>query len=70
MAHAALEQSLVHDIPLPNALREAFAWGFDVASTAEEGSDDWQINAMFLGEDDQIAGWSEIKDEHIRTVSS
>ena len=70
MAHAALEQSLVHDVPLSNALREAFAWGFDEASTAEEGSDDWQINAMFLGDDDQIAGWSEIKDEHIRSVGS
>lgn len=68
MAHSALEQSLRHDVPLSNTLQEAFAWGFDPESTAEEGSDEWQINAMFLGEDDEISGWSEIKNEHMRTL--
>ena len=69
MAHSALEQSLIHDVPLSDAVQAAFAWGFDPESTAEEGSDEWQINAMFLGEDDEIAGWSEIKNQHIRIVS-
>ena len=69
MAHAALEQSLVHGLPFSDALTEAFAWGFDAESTAEEGSDEWQINAMFLGEDEEIVGWSEIKDEHMQAVS-
>lgn len=70
MAHSALEQSLRHDVRLSDALQEAFAWGFDPESTAEEGSEEWQVNAMFLGEDDEIVGWSEIKNEHMRTVSS
>ncbi|KAL8832411.1 MAG: hypothetical protein Q9191_000283 [Dirinaria sp. TL-2023a] len=68
MAHSALEQCLKHDVPLSNALEEAFAWGFDPESTAEEGSDEWQVNAMFLGEDDEIFGWSEIRNEHMRTL--
>lgn len=69
MAHAALEQCLVLSIPLSEALREAFAWGFDAGSTAKEDSEDSHINAMFLGEDEEVAGWSEIKAEHIQAVS-
>ena len=69
MAHAAIEQNFVWDKPLSKAVEEAFAWGFDPHSTAENGSDEWQINAMFLGEDDEISGWSDIKEEHIQAVS-
>ena len=69
MAHAALEQSLVHGVPLLVAIREAFAWGLDPDNTAEEGSEDWQENAMFLGEDEEVAGWSEIKRRHMQLVS-
>ena len=69
MAHAALEQHLVYGVPLSDAIRVAFAWGFDAESTAQEGSDDWQINAMFLGQDEEVLGWNEIKDEHMEAVS-
>ena len=69
MAHAAIEQYLVYGMPLSDAIRAAFAWGFDAESTAQEGSEDWQINAMFLGEDEEVLGWSEIKDEHMQAVS-
>lgn len=69
MAHAALEQSLLHGIHLTDALDEAFAWRFDPESSAEEGSDEWAINTMFFGEDGEVDGWSDIRDEHIRAVS-
>ena len=50
MAHAALEQKLLHGVHLTDALNEAFAWRFDPESSAEEGSDEWAINTMFFGE--------------------
>ena len=69
MSHAALEQSLVHGMALMDALKEAFVWRFDPNSAAEEGTDEWAINTMFFGEDGEVDGWSDIKDEHIRAVS-
>ena len=69
MAHAALEQSLLHGVHLTDALNEAFAWRFDPESSAEEGSDEWAINTMLFGEDGEVDGWSDIRDEHIHTVS-
>jgi hypothetical protein len=30
---------------------EAFAWGFDAELVAEEGTDEWETNAMFWDED-------------------
>ena len=69
MAHAALEQSLVYQMELTDALEEAFAWRFDPGSIAEEGTDDWAINAMFFGEEGEVVGWSDIRNEHIRAVS-
>ena len=69
MAHAALEQNLLHGVHLTDALNEAFAWRFDPESSAEEGSDEWAINTMFFGEDGEVDGWSDIRDEHICAVS-
>ncbi|KAL8785375.1 MAG: hypothetical protein Q9195_008669 [Heterodermia aff. obscurata] len=68
MAHAALEQCLVYRMDLTDALDEAFAWRFDPGSTAEEGTDEWAINAMFFGEEGEVVGWSDIRNEHIRAV--
>ena len=68
MAHAALEQYLVHGRPLSDAMAEAFSWGFDAETTADEGSEDWQINAMFLDDDEEIEGWTKIRDEHVQIV--
>ena len=69
MAHAALEQSLLHGTRLTDALKEAFAWRFDPESAAEEGTDEWTINTMFFDENGEVDGWSDIMNEHIRTVS-
>lgn len=69
MAHAALEQSLLHGTNLSDALKEAFQWRFDPESAAEEGTDEWAINTMFFDENGEVDGWSDIKNEHIRTVS-
>ena len=68
MAHAALEQSLLHGVHLTEAVNEAFAWRFDPVSSAEEGSDEWAINTMFFGEDGEVDGWSDIRDEHVHAV--
>lgn len=69
MAHAALEQSLVYQMELKDAIEEAFSWRFDPGSIAEEGTDEWAINAMFFGKEGEVVGWSDIKNEHIRAVS-
>lgn len=68
MAQAVAEQYLDYGSKQQDVLQEAFAWGFDVETTAEEGSDDWIINAMFWGEHDEVAGWEEIRNEHMRAV--
>jgi hypothetical protein len=68
MAHAALEQYFVHGRRLSNAMADAFSWGFDAESNADEGSEDWQINAMFLDDDEEIAGWTKIRNEHVQAV--
>lgn len=70
MSHAVVEQILVYRVPGLEVLRQAFAWGFDEHSNAGEGSDELQINAMFLGEDGVVEGWDDIRDAHIRAVSS
>lgn len=72
MAHAALEQSLVHGVDLADAVKEAFAWSYDPDLSAEQGTDEWAINAMFCDQEEEaeVLGWTDVKDEHIRTVSS
>ena len=69
MAHAVIEQYLKHGVSDPALLlQEAFAWGFDADCSAEEGSDEWQINAMFWGDDGAVIGWDRIRDEHLHIV--
>lgn len=68
MAQAVAEQYLIYDSDRHEVLLEAFAWGFDAECGAEEGSDEWQINAMFWGEDEVVPGWEEIRDEHMQAV--
>ena len=70
MVQAVAEQYLVFGSKSEEVLQEAFAWGFDADCNAEDGSDEWQINAMFFGEDEVINGWDRIRDEHICAVSS
>ena len=52
----------------PEILREAFAYGFDHELEAQEGSDEWAVNAMFFGDDDIVEGWEEIRREHMHTL--
>ena len=70
MAHAAIEQSLIHAAAWPEVLHRAFAYGFDANLHAEEESDEWAINAMFFDEDGVVAGWEEIRKEHVDALSS
>ena len=69
MAQAVAEQYLVYGSQRPGVLREAFSWGFDPDCSAEEGSDDFQINAMFWDVDTVVDGWDRIRDEHTQAVS-
>ena len=68
MAQAVIEQYLIYDSTGDEVLQKAFAWGFDAECTAEEGSDEWEINAMFWGEDQVVPRWEEIRDAHMQAV--
>lgn len=68
MAQAVVEQYLVYGSTSDEVLHEAFAWGFDAECTAEEGSDEWEINAMFWGEDQVVPRWEEIRNAHMQAV--
>ena len=68
MAQAIIEQYLVYGSTRHEVLQEAFAWGFDPECSAEEGSDEWQINALFWGEDDVVSGWEELRNAHMQAV--
>lgn len=68
MAQAVIEQYLIYGSQSPEVLREAFAWGFDAECGADEGSEEWQINAMFWDEDGAVPEWDSIRDEHIQAV--
>ena len=69
MAHAVIEQCLDYGNESRELLQEAFAWGFDAECGAEEGSNEWQVNAMFWGEEGVVIGWERIRDEHMHFVS-
>ena len=68
MAQAVAEQYLVYGSQRKDVLQEAFSWGFDSECSAEEGSDGFQINAMFWGVDAVVDGWDRIRDEHTHAV--
>lgn len=69
MAQAVIEQFLIFGAQGTSVIQQAFSYGFDGDSTAEEGSDEFQINALFFGEDMQLEGWNTIRESHIRAVS-
>lgn len=69
MAQAVAEQYLVYGSQRQEVLQEAFSWGFDPDCIAEEGTDHFQINAMFWGVDAVVDGWDRIRDEHTQAVS-
>ena len=68
MAQAVIEQCLLYGSRSDKALKEAFAWGFDSETLADEGSEDWIVNAMFLDEEAEFESWHEIRDEHMQAV--
>ena len=69
MAQAVAEQYLVYGSQRQETLQEAFSWGFNPECCAEEGTDEFQINAMFWGMDAAVDGWDKIRDEHVHAVS-
>lgn len=69
MVQAVAEQYLVYRSQRQEILQEAFSWGFDPDCSAEEGTDDFQINAMFWGVDAVVDDWDRIRDEHAQAVS-
>lgn len=70
MAQAALEQYVHYGANGPNVLLHAFAWGFDANSTAGKGSDDWEVNSMFSGEEGEVPEWAGIRKQFIGKVLS
>lgn len=70
MSHAFMEQVLACGNVGLGPLLEAFAWGFDEFSNAADGSDEENINVMFLGEEGTLKGWDDLREAHIRAVSA
>lgn len=70
MSHAFMEQVLACGNVGLGPLLEAFAWGFDEVSNAADGSDEENVNIMFLGEDGTLKGWDDLREAHIRAVSA
>ena len=70
MAEAVLEQYLVYGGTGPELIRDAFAYGFDAESPAEEWGDELLITNMFWeGEDKgEVVGWQRIKRGHLEAV--
>lgn len=68
MAQAALEQYVHYGANGPNLLLDAFAWGFDANSTAGKGSDDWEVNSMFSGEEGEVPEWAGIRKQFMGKV--
>ncbi|KAI9717422.1 MAG: hypothetical protein M1812_004774 [Candelaria pacifica] len=74
MLQAALEQYLVYGAQGPEALTEAFAWGYDALENVDEG-EQGSINAMFwdeIGEQNSVAGeveaWTRLRGDHMRAL--
>ncbi len=74
MLQASLEQYLVYGAQGPEALTEAFAWGYDALENVVDG-EQGSINAMFwdeLGDQNPIVGeieaWTSLRDDHMRAV--
>ena len=70
MTHAVIEQYFVRGEHGDHVIRQAFAWGLNEQSVAEEGSDECHVNAMFFDEDTdkQVAGWARTRIDHMNTV--
>ncbi|MCJ1477146.1 hypothetical protein MMC13_005817 [Lambiella insularis] len=70
MVAAVLEQYLVYGASGLEPLREAFAYGFDMDSKGEVGSDELAITNMFWGgvDENEVDGWKEIRDEHLAAL--
>lgn len=72
MVAAVLEQYLIYGACGPEPLLAAFAYGFDMGSKAEVGSDELAIMNMFWGgvDESEVGEWKEIRDEHLAAVST
>ena len=68
MAQTVIEQCLIYSCQQPEILHKAFAYRFDPDLDAQEGTDEWNVNAMFFGKDDVVEGWEEIRQEHMRAL--
>ena len=68
MAQAALEQYVDYGAKEPDVLLDAFAWGYDASSAASEGSDDWEVNAMFSVEEGEVPEWARVRKHYIGMV--
>jgi len=76
MLQASLESYLIYGAADGGVLQEAFAWGFQERSDLQEGTEEWDVNAMFCGDDPEDrkdsndTSWEEIKERYLRAVSS
>ena len=66
MLHAALEDAIVFNTEQTEVISKAFLWEFDWNITAEEGSDDFIINAMFFDNEAEATNetWMQIRNQY------
>ena len=71
MAQAAIEQGLAGAEMDDEIIHKIFEkWTFDPNLNAPESSDEWQINAMFWGDDEVVPEWEKIKEKYKQSVVS
>ena len=71
ITQAVIEQFVLNEKVQSDLIDIAFAWGFDEDCTAEVGTDDFLINAMFLNNETETTNptWVTICSECKRAVS-
>ncbi|KAI9845951.1 MAG: hypothetical protein M1838_001500 [Thelocarpon superellum] len=69
MVQATIEQYLVYGAQGGQALREAFAWGYNAHLVCDAGSEDAKVNSMFWGKDgDVVTAWKELRTRQLKAV--
>ncbi|CAL8577896.1 hypothetical protein XPA_003708 [Xanthoria parietina] len=68
MAQAYIEQVVVYQNRSSSLLDKAFHWGYDEDCSAEQASEQRQINDMFGADESSVRLWESIREEHIQAL--
>ncbi|KAI4229631.1 MAG: hypothetical protein L6R36_000678 [Xanthoria steineri] len=68
MAQSYIEQVVVYQNRSSSLLDQAFHWGYDEDCSAEQASEQRQINDMFGADESSVRLWESIREEHIQAL--